>query len=296
MLTNPSKTTSTTDCSNLADRAIVVLFVLIVLFGSSFFLAGTAMAASSATRTPQIPLTGYCSNPKPHCYAERYWAGNTGGANTLINPYGALRCYGCTGFIDDEMWLSDYNSPQCKSTLFGACWVEAGISTWPANETKNCHQGVDSTCGFWADNRDNGGGYNEHALYNFGADGVDLTPYLFYITISNATCCSSSGSKWYVNTNVYKNGSWVAGPGGTSSSIMAWNASQITIGSELADSGGSADTIYLQDNQWMSGSGNWIYQTTNGTNDSNGPPPNGTWYTNPCNCQGNTGGSFKTWD
>lgn len=297
MLTNQSKTTSTTDCSNLADRAITVLFVLIVLFGSSFFLAGTALAASSTTRTPQIPLTGYCSNPKPngHCYAVRSWSGNTGGANTLINPYGALSCYGCNGFIDDEMWLSDYNSPQCKA--ISACWVEAGISTWPTNESKSCNQGVDSTCGFWADNRPNGGGYNEHALYNFGADGVDLTPYLFYITISNNTCCSSSGSVWNVSTNIYKNGSWVAGPTGKSSSTESWNASTIIIGSELSDSRGSAGNIFLQYNQWMNSSGSWIYQTTTGsTQYTTGAPPNGTWDVDPCNCNGNTGGSFGTYD
>ncbi len=281
-------------CSTLADKAVTGLFVLIVLLGSSLFLTGTAMAASL---TPQTPLTtGYCDNPHPHCYAERYWSGKAGGASTLINPYGALRCYGCAGFIDDEMWFSDYSSKQCTSTVYGACWVEAGVSTWPANDPHSCNQGIDSTCGYWADNRPNPGGYNEWSLYNFGGDGVDLTPYLFYITIANDVGYSSSGSTWDVTTNIYKNGSWIAGPSGQSK-MNSMSASRITIGSELSDSGGSADSIYLQLNQWeSSNNGSWNYQTTQGTNDSTDEPPDGTWVTNPCSCTGNTGGSFETWD
>lgn len=195
MPTKQSKATHAAACTILADRAITALFVLIVLFGSSFFLTGTALAAGTSTMTPQIPLTGYCNNPQPHCYAERYWPGHTGGANTRINPYGALRCYGCTGFIDNEMWFVDPNSSQCKSTEFGQCWVEAGVITWPASQTQNsCNPGHDSTCLFWADNSPNPGSFHKHSLYNFGADGVDLYPYLIYITIFNDNGYSSSGS------------------------------------------------------------------------------------------------------
>jgi hypothetical protein len=132
-------------------------------------------------------------------------------------------------------------------------------------------------------------------MFIFGVDGVDLTPYLIYITISNNTCCSSSGSTWNLTTNIYKNGSWWAGPSGQSTN-NTMNANRITIGSELSDSRGSAATFLFQYNQWLSGGGSWTYQTTDGSNDSTNAPPNGYWSTHPCNCNGNTGGAFATYD
>lgn len=122
-----------------------MLFVLIVFLGSFFILTGSAFAASIASITPKIPLSGYCNNPNPHCYAEITWNGHTGGANTLINPFGAMDCQGCNGFITNETWFSDNSSKQCTKDSLGACWVEAGISTWPANDPKSCHQRYDST-------------------------------------------------------------------------------------------------------------------------------------------------------
>jgi hypothetical protein len=282
-------------CSVFEDRAFTVLFALILFLGSLFIFSGSAFAASTSVMTHAIPLTGYCNDPNPHCYATRTWPGHTGGSSTLINPYGSLNCQSCNGFIDVETWFEDTTDSQCTSTKYGECWVEGGISTWPANDPNSCHQGYDSTCGFWADNRPYGGNYNEHPLYNFGADGVNLVPYLFYITIKNDSGNSSSGSTWDVIVNIYKNGTLVAAPNGQSKS-NTMNVNNITIGSELSDSNGSAGTIYFQDNQWMDTSGNFHYQTTTGNNYSTNPPPYGYWVTNPCNCQGNTGGSFDTYD
>lgn len=298
MLMKQPTSADTTARSILEDRFLALLLVLLALLSSTLFLAGTARAASTSTTSPRIPLTGYCSNPSPHCYAERYWLGGTGGANTLINPYGALRCYGCAGFIDDEMWFADKQSSQCTNLPnFNACWVEAGVSTYPANDSASCNYGVDSTCMFWADARAINGNpsYHEHPLYNFGSDGTSLAPYLIYITISNHICCSSSGSTWDISSNIYQSSSWIAGPSGQSTS-NTMNISQITIGSELADSNGSADTFYFQYNQWEGSNGSWNYQTTTGNNDSTNAPPHGLWATNPCSCGGNTGGSFETYD
>lgn len=98
-----------------------------------------------------------------------------------------------------------------------------------------------------------------------------------------------------METNIYKNGSYVAGPGAESKS-NSMNVNDITIGSELADSKASAGTFYFQYNQWMDGSGNWKYQTTAGKNNSTPPPPHGFWEVYPCSCQGNTGGSWGTYD
>ncbi|MHB8598348.1 MAG: hypothetical protein ACYDER_16215 [Ktedonobacteraceae bacterium] len=281
-------------CSVFDDKAFTALFVLILFLSSFFIFSGSALATSTSMITHTIPLTGYCNNPDPHCYATRDWFGSTPGSYTLINPYGALNCHGCSGFIDDETWFSDTQSFSCIHNPLGSCWVEGGISTYSANEPDSCNLGHDSTCGFWADNRI-GGGYHEHPLYNFGADGVDLTPYLFYISIFNNDGFSSSGSIWELTIDIYKNGNYIAGPYGQSKN-NSMNVNDITIGSELSDSGGSAAPFYFQYNEWMDGSGIFHYQTNTGVNNSINPPPSGYWWINPCNCQGNTGGSFKTYD
>ncbi len=298
MLMKQPKAAHATGDPILADGPLTALLILMIFLGSSLFLMGTARAASASMMAPQIPLTGYCDNPNPssgHCYAERYWPGHTGGANTLINPTGALRCSGCTGFIDDEMWFIDNADSRCTSTQYGECWVEAGVSTYPANDPYNCYSGVASTCLFWADNRPNPGSYHEHPMFIFGVDGIDLSPYLIYITIYNDTGFSSDAATWDVSTNIYKNGSWWAGPSGQSTS-NSMNVNKITIGSELSDSRGYADHFYFQYNQWRGSTGSWNYQTTDGTNDSTHAPPHGDWSVHPCNCTGNTGGSFETYD
>jgi hypothetical protein len=182
MLMKQSKASGTISYSILADRYITPLFVLMVFLGSFFLFTGSTFAANTSAKSPQLPLNGFCNNPYGgHCYAQITWGGHTGGSNTLINPFGALDCQGCNGFIDDEMWFVDPNSSQCTSTPSLACWVESGVSTWPASDKNNCNQGHDSTCLFWADSRPNPGSYHEHPLYNFGADGINLTPYLIYM-------------------------------------------------------------------------------------------------------------------
>jgi hypothetical protein len=283
--------------SILADRFIIGLFILMVLLGSSLFLSGTAMAASGSAKGHQIPLTGLCSNPAPngHCYAERYWPGHTGGANTLLSPLGAISCSGCSGFITDEMWFVDPNSSQCVATTYKQCWVEAGFSTYVAGDPNSCNSSIASICGFWADNRPNGGSYHEHPLYYFGPDGTNLVPYDFYVTIANNGGNSSSGSTWNIDTNIYKNSTWIAGPSGQSTN-NTMNVNKITIGSELADSRASATTLYYEYNQWLGSNGVWNYQTTDGSNDSTGTPSTGAWYIHPCSCSGNTGGEFYTYD
>jgi len=102
MLTKQSKALYPTSCSGLADRSTTALFVLVAFLSSFFILTDSALAASTSVMTHTIPLTGYCNNPSPHCYATRDWLGHTGGSKTLINPYGALSCYGCSGFIDSH--------------------------------------------------------------------------------------------------------------------------------------------------------------------------------------------------
>lgn len=86
--------------SNILDgifgnRCITVFFIIFAFFSPFLIHAYSASAASSSTATSQMPLKGYCNNPNPqnpHCYAEIYWQGGTGGAYTQIDPYGALNC------------------------------------------------------------------------------------------------------------------------------------------------------------------------------------------------------------
>ncbi|MBA2288060.1 MAG: hypothetical protein H0W02_21505 [Ktedonobacteraceae bacterium] len=235
-----------------------------------------------------------------HCYAQVDWVGHTGGAYTEIDPYGSLNCPGCNGFIDNEMWLADPNSSQCANIpIFKACWVESGISTWGPNNPNSCNQGHDSTCVFWADERPNGGKYHEHPLFNIGPDGTSLDPWYFFITIENHNNASSSSGIWDVSVAVFKNGNYFTTKSaqsvfGTGNSM---NANIIRVGSELsAVNGASASRNYFNYNEWLQGNGSFTYQTQTAVNTSTNPPPNGAWNVYPCNCSGNTGGSWETWD
>lgn len=193
------------------------------------------------------------------------------------------------------MWFADTSSSQC--TGIGGCWVESGISTWPANDPNSCHQGYDSVCLFFADNRPNPGSYHEHPLYYFGLDGIDLTPYYVIVEIKNHNSNSSSGVTWDVSDSVFKNGNFITRPSGQSTNNNM-NTSNITVGSELSATVGSSSEgdIYSAYNQWLTSIGTWVYQTTTGKNGSTNPPPSGYWYVAPCNCSGNTGGLYLTYD
>ena len=273
-------------------RLLVLGMILaVVVLG---FSLDTSPIASASARIAQMPLTGYCNNPNPHCYATRDWYGHTGGSFTRIQPFGKLDCQGCIGFVDDEMWFADPYSSQCTSV--GACWVEAGISTYALNNPNSCNHALASTCLFWADNRPGTGGYHEHPMFYFGSIGVNLSAYLVDETLYNSSSYSSSGSSWSISVAIYQNGNLIATPSGQSTS-NSMNVDDIRIGSELSDSKGYADIFELEHNQFRdTGTGIYKYQTTTGTNTSTNPPPTGYWATSPCNCQGNTGGAYATYD
>jgi hypothetical protein len=170
-----------------------------------------------------------------------------------------------------------------------------GISTYDANQRFNCHYGYNSTCMYWADNRPNGGGYYEHAVYTLGGYGVSLDPYLIDFAVHSAGGNYTSTNTWNVSLNLYANGS-LAAQFNQQSTNNQMSPSTITIGSEVSDTHAStSDHTDYQYNQWYCGSA-WCYQTTTGTDTSTSPPPYGYWRINPCNCQGNTGGAFTTYD
>ena len=281
--------------SILEDKYFCRLFVLsallvVVALGIDIRMAQTA---SATAKVGQMPLTGYCSNPSPHCYAEREWNGHTGGAYTRIQPFGVMDCQGCTGFVSNEMWFSDTSSSQCVSV--GYCWVEAGVYTRALGAPGTCNSARASVCLFWADNRPGTGGFHEHGVFDFGAIGVNLSSYLLDIQINNADSNSSSGRMWAVTLLVYLNGSLIATPGGTSQ-YNSMNVNDITVGSEVSDTKAYSDIFELDYNQWLNGNGAFQFQTTPGKDTSTYAPPTGFWATTPCSCSGNTGGSFATYD
>src|SRR5579875_233760 len=286
--------------SDMLEKYFDRFLILCALLAFTLFqmTSTPVLAAGAHSSASQVPLTGYCNNREPfnnHCYAQITWTGHSGGTTTLINPYGDLNCSGCAGFIDNETWFSDPNSSQCTSDQDGECWVESGISTYPASDPINCHKGYNSVRLFWADERPGAGGYNEHPLYTFGGYGVNLLPYMIYVYITNHNSWSSQGTTWDVATDVYESGNLVAQPGGQSTNNQM-NVDQIQIGSELSDTNGSAGDFHFQYNKWLSTNGNFNYQQNAGQNTSTNPPPHGFWNTVPCNCQGNTGGDWVTYD
>ena len=89
-----------------------------------------------------------CGDPTDggHCYGTAFWRErlNYAGASTTISQVPMGCPSGCDGFINNEMWLVDYDTTACKDSLHGACWVEVGYQFL---------QNGDSKVFFWADNR-----------------------------------------------------------------------------------------------------------------------------------------------
>jgi hypothetical protein len=276
--------------AQLAGRSLRVVFAVLVCLGAILVLSGIALAA------PRSPSTSH-SVLSPHQYAETTWfSTQASGNSTRLDPRGGMSCSGCQGFIDNEMWWFDDASSACTNTGYGACWVEVGVSTYRASAATNCHAGVASVCLFWADNRSLGGGYHEHPMWDFGGDGVDLTPYYIDLTIFNHFSHTNGGVTWDVHTNIIRaiDGVSVGRPGGQSTNNnMA--VTGMTIGSELSDTAGRAAVFGYIDNKWQGSTGGWHYHAVAGSDTSSpSPPPYGAWTINPTGAASNTGGRYET--
>jgi hypothetical protein len=106
--------------SILEDKNFCRLLVLgttlvVAVLGFVGFNPRVIPTMNAASKIVQRPLTGYCSNPSIHCYAERDWYGHTGGTYTRIQPFGGMSCSGCVGFIDNETWFSDPTVPNAQA-------------------------------------------------------------------------------------------------------------------------------------------------------------------------------------
>src|SRR4051812_42386789 len=118
-------------------KNVVHVAALTAAAGFSLLIAATTLTANNYK----------CGNPSDHhCYATVTWEERPQyfGAYTDITQV-AMSCPGdCGGFVDDEIWLNDTNSPDCKTNGFGICWVEAGTLAQPGAEGRHF---------FWADGR-----------------------------------------------------------------------------------------------------------------------------------------------
>jgi len=157
----------------------------------TIFVASLVCAIVAATATAQV-ASAACGTD---CHGTTLANISTvQGGIAYINTSSMTNANLCTAFIDSEMWLGTTDS------TFNY-WIEQGI-------TKGYHQG--GTCGngaqfFWADNRPNGGGYNEH--YPGGSVGFNTT-YTYKIMFDNGTTYEVDRN----GTNIgYSNGSICCG-------------------------------------------------------------------------------------
>jgi hypothetical protein len=92
-------------------------------------LAAGAFMALAGTSSAQYS----CGDPSSgHCYGTTTWTEQPEyfGAYTDIRV-APMATSDRAGFVDNEMWLVDENSPECRGNRFGMCWVEAGYFALP---------------------------------------------------------------------------------------------------------------------------------------------------------------------
>ena len=253
---------------------------------ASLFSTLAVFALWIAFAAPASAQNYNCGTPQQnHCYGVTAWSqtGEYFGAYSDITV-GNLNCpSGCGGFVDDEMWLSDYNSANCQSNQFGACWVEAGYLTSDGG----------SQVYFWADAREgNGNTFNLHLLGGVDPTGTEdhymivkdgrSNPNNYLVFIYN-----DSQSTLYNGTNVPTN------PG-------QMTPHNILIGQELAGSNNaSATEVNFCRNRWATSAldGSYTFfassQTTQG-NVRSDKPPTASWLEVPGSMGAPDGGIFQT--
>jgi hypothetical protein len=232
---------------------VVVLFSLVAVL----IPFGNVPLARAATQ-----ISYNCGDPSAdvHCYGQVTWGG-ANGADTRITLH---RMNGGNGFVTTEMWLGTSDT---------AYWVEAGIASDASFRVS------DATAFFWADNRPNGGGYHNH--YSSFLSSSDWSQPNALVRITR-----SGSSSW--NLSVTDNVTSLTGTS-TNNNITI---GIINIGTELAGtSGASEPTNHFIDNRWLNSSGNFQYQTVNGSRKDNSPLSS-NWTTPPSSSS--TGGNFYT--
>jgi hypothetical protein len=176
-----------------------------------------------------------CGNPNTgHCYAYVQWEEQPqyfGVYMDLLQV--AMNCpSGCGGFLNNEMWLTDYQTPACANNGFQACWVEAGF---------HASDGGGNPYYFWADARPlKSNTYNNHYLNQ-----ADLADFEHFMIIKDGR----NGAQGVFQVWIYNDSLSVLFQGTSTSNNMSANA--INIGFELAGTNGaSAGMAQFMRNIW----------------------------------------------
>ena len=229
------------------------------------------------------PASSYsCGTPSNgHCYGQVQWNDQAEiyATSTTLWPVN-LYCNSCNGFVDDETWLVDYNTPKCSSNEFTGCWVEVGIIREAGHKNSEF---------FWADVRP-GHGFSFHY---FGSTKGVVNDIQFLIVKDTRT--SSTSNTYLVMVSDANFNSVVLHAGKSTHNSMV--ADTQTIGQEFCCTHGlSADPelfwhtqVSHSSNQFEIG-GALVNRVSNG-NVSSSNPPFGAWFATPANLPG---GAFET--
>jgi len=233
-----------------------------------YAIASVAGLVALLAANPSLAADYRCGTPdKDHCYAVNTWTQRTEyfGAYADISS-ASLECNDCDGFVDDEIWLVDSASPQCKPTGDkDPCWVEAGAVALDRNPQF-----------FWADSRPDGS-FNLHLVGDYKRD----AHYYHYMIIKEGR----NEQRDTFDVWIYDDALATLYFGKSTANGMQGRT--ILIGQELAGTHGAwADAALLTKNIWaVQPLGQdytfwYVPQTTKGSETINNPPFGG-WWTSP---------------
>jgi len=224
-----------------------------------------------------------CGDPSSgHCYGVAAWSEQPqyfgAYADILETP---MSCpSGCGGFIDDEIWLIDDNTPACQSNGIGMCWVETGYTAGDGG----------STIFFWADSRPmTSSTYNNH--YLGGVDQAGTTDHFMIIK-------DGRGGPGIFQLWIYSDSLSTLYNGTSTSNPMS--AERILIGQELAgtNSASAGDANFTRNIWAVQALGPeyvfWYNRQTDEGGVTSQNPPFASWTINPASPPPPEGGQFTT--
>jgi hypothetical protein len=140
----PSSVKSKLAPGSIRISVALALTGVLILIGS-----GQALGNVGAQQATQYA----CQN---RCYSATYWTNGSEYAGafvdiSIVHFKCTLLCASCTactadelGLIDNEIWLTDKDSPDCQTTAPTTCWIETGYMM---------HYGSPNEIFFWYDKR-----------------------------------------------------------------------------------------------------------------------------------------------